>query len=94
MICCWSLRQNLLCKCYVTPSEAEIERFWHIGCQKPLRWWEPEIHLRAWGPFIRVKSSARKLAEGQFYLAVIHSAGGSSLVRRIWLSWRSSSRIS
>lgn len=44
-----------MCNRYVTPSDAEIERQWHIGRQNPPRWWSSrqEVFPRAPGPFLR-----------------------------------------
>lgn len=41
----------MCCYRYVSPTEAEIERAWHVGRKQPGRWWE-EIVLpakAAWG---------------------------------------------
>jgi len=45
-----------MCNRYVSPTEADIERFWHIGRANQPRWWREqpaEIFPRAQGPFIR-----------------------------------------
>ena len=42
-----------MCNRYVSPDQAAIERFWHIGGRNPPRWWAPEVYPRAQGPFIR-----------------------------------------
>ncbi|CAM5220272.1 hypothetical protein CDEF62S_00610 [Castellaniella defragrans] len=57
-----------MCNRYVTPSQAEIERDWHIGRQNPPRWWEPEIHPRSLGPFVRASGGDRELVLGQWAL--------------------------
>lgn len=57
-----------MCNRYVTPSQAEIERDWHVGRQNPPRWWEPEIHPRSPGPFIRASGGGRELVLGQWAL--------------------------
>jgi len=57
-----------MCNRYVTPSQAEIERDWHIGRQNPPRWWELEIHPRSPGPFVRASGGDRELVLGQWAL--------------------------
>lgn len=59
-----------MCNRYVSPEEAEIERFWHIGRHNQPRWWADEIFPRAQGPFVRLAgdSSERQLAVGQWGL--------------------------
>lgn len=42
-----------MCNRYTSPAEADIERFWHVGRQNPLRWWDETLHPRGFGPFIR-----------------------------------------
>ena len=45
-----------MCNRYVSPTEADIERFWHIGRANQPSWWREqpgEIFPRAQGPFIR-----------------------------------------
>jgi len=42
-----------MCNRYTSPAEADIERFWHVGRQNPLRWWDEALHPRGRGPFIR-----------------------------------------
>jgi putative SOS response-associated peptidase YedK len=43
-----------MCNRYVSPDQAEIERFWHIGRQNPSQWWKlAEVFPRAPGPFLR-----------------------------------------
>lgn len=59
-----------MCNRYVSPEEAEIERFWHIGRDNQPRWWEGEIFPRAQGPFVRHVADAaeRQLVVGQWGL--------------------------
>ena len=57
-----------MCNRYVTPSQVEIERDWHIGRQNPPRWWGSEIHPRLLGPFIRALGGDRGLVLGQWAL--------------------------
>jgi len=54
---------------YVTPDEAEIERFWHVGRVHPWRG-QFEIFPRALGPYIRRSADAddRELVVGQWGL--------------------------
>lgn len=48
-----------MCNRYVSPEEAEIERFWHIGRRNQPQWWKlAEIFPRAQGPFIRMELDA------------------------------------
>jgi putative SOS response-associated peptidase YedK len=43
-----------MCTRYISPEQAEIERFWHIGRHNQPQWWKPaEVFSRALGPFIR-----------------------------------------
>lgn len=55
-----------MCNRYISPDEAEIERFWHIGRHNPWRG-QTEIYPRALGPFIR---SAQDAAEHELELVV------------------------
>lgn len=57
-----------MCNRYVSPDQAAIERFWHIGGRNPPRWWEPNIYPRAPGPFIRAAEGRRELVVGQWGL--------------------------
>lgn len=57
-----------MCNRYVSPDQAAIERFWHIGGRNPPRWWEARIFPRAAGPFIRAASGERELVVGQWGL--------------------------
>lgn len=60
-----------MCNRYVSPDQAEIERFWHIGRHNPWRG-QFEIFPRSLGPFIRSSSSSGEdgleLAVGQWGL--------------------------
>lgn len=42
-----------MCNRYTTPTEAEIERFWHVGRDNPNRWWDVDVFPRGKGVFIR-----------------------------------------
>ncbi|MFA7527779.1 MAG: SOS response-associated peptidase family protein [Ottowia sp.] len=58
-----------MCNRCVSPTEAEIERAWHVGRKQPGRWWE-EIVLpakAAWA-FIRQGEGGRQLVAGQWGL--------------------------
>lgn len=64
-----------MCNRYVSPAEADMERFWHIGRANQPRWWREqpvEIFPRAQGPFIRRAIDdagySRELAVGQWAL--------------------------
>lgn len=57
-----------MCTRYVSPTQADIERFWHIGARNQPRWWEPNMYPRAQGPFIRRNGSGCELAVGQWGL--------------------------
>lgn len=58
-----------MCNRYETPEEREIERQWHVGRDQPGRWWDPVLHPRGKGPFIRRSSSGgRELVAGQWGL--------------------------
>lgn len=59
-----------MCNRYVSPEEAEIERFWHIGRHNQPHGWADEIFPRAPGPFVRIagETSGRQLAVGQWGL--------------------------
>ncbi len=69
---------GFMCNRYVSPSQAEIERFWHIGGQNPPRWWQAEIHPRSPGPFIRAVAAGRELVLGQWAL-IPHFAKAAKL---------------
>ena len=57
-----------MCNRYVTPDQAAIERYWHVGRQNPPRLWGPLVHPRGMGPFIRAGDHGRELAVGQWAL--------------------------
>jgi len=58
-----------MCNRYVSPDQAAIERFWHIGRHNQPQW-AREIFPRAPGPFVRLGASApeRELVVGQWGL--------------------------
>jgi putative SOS response-associated peptidase YedK len=33
-----------MCGRFVSPEEAAIERYWHVGARNPLRWWSEDAH--------------------------------------------------
>jgi putative SOS response-associated peptidase YedK len=58
-----------MCNRYVTPEQADIERFWHIGRRNQPRWWEGAVFPRAPGPFIRANADGqRELVVGRWGL--------------------------
>lgn len=59
-----------MCNRYVSPSEADIERFWNVGARNPLRWWAGGgVYPRAPGPFFRCsRAGERELVVGQWGL--------------------------
>lgn len=57
-----------MCNRYVSPSEAEIERYWHIGARTPTQWAGGGVYPRAPGPFIRAGNDAPELVVGQWAL--------------------------
>ena len=58
-----------MCNRYVSPEEAEIERFWEVGRRSPLQWPQPTIFPRSPGPFIRAATDPRReLVVGQWGL--------------------------
>lgn len=67
-----------MCNRYTTPTDAEIERNWHLGRQNPPRWWEPQIFPRAQGPFIRSGATGPQLVVGQWGL-IPHFAKSAKL---------------
>lgn len=56
-----------MCNRYIPPDDAEIERVWHIGRNKPFSW-PKETFPRSQGPFIRAENGQRALAVGQWGL--------------------------
>lgn len=62
-------RENFrMCNRYVTPDQATIERYWHVGRQNPPRLWGPQVHPPGMGPFIRACDQERELVVGQWAL--------------------------
>lgn len=57
-----------MCNRYVTPSEAEIERFSHIGNRNQPSWWEAAVVARAISPFFREHDFGHALVFGQWAL--------------------------
>ena len=68
-----------MCARYLTPEEAEIERFWHIGRRNPMRWWEPAVRPLSIAPFLRPRSGGIELVLGQWGL--IPPWSGSRIAR-------------
>lgn len=56
-----------MCNRYIPPDQAEIERHWHIGRQRPFSW-PKEVFPRTQGPFIRAEGNDRALVVGQWGL--------------------------
>ena len=71
-----------MCNRYVSPTQADIERHWHIGARNQPRWWEPSIYPMAQGPFIRRDRNdpgySRELVVGQWGL-IPHFAKATKL---------------
>lgn len=57
-----------MCNRYVTPDQAAIEAYWHIGGRNPLPLWSPTVHPRSLAPFIRGNSGERELVVGLWSL--------------------------
>ena len=58
-----------MCNRYISPEDAEIERFWEVGRRNPVPCWKPDIFPRALGPFVRsTADSGRELIVGQWGL--------------------------
>ncbi|TVT73163.1 MAG: SOS response-associated peptidase [Denitromonas halophila] len=58
-----------MCNHYISPEEAEIERFWVVGRRNPVPFWKPSIFPRALGPFVRSAADrGRELVVGQWGL--------------------------
>ena len=57
-----------MCNRYVSPTEAEIERAWHVGRSQPGRWWDEVVVPRRQGAFIRQEKGNRQLVAGQWVL--------------------------
>jgi putative SOS response-associated peptidase YedK len=53
-----------MCTRYISPDQAEIERFWHIGRHNQPKWWKlAAVYPRAQGPFIRIEQTADRKSE-------------------------------
>src|SRR5690606_35952934 len=63
-----TLQNSLMCNRYVTPDQAAVERYWHIGRQNPPKLWGPQVHPRGLGPFIRASERGQELVVGQWAL--------------------------
>lgn len=61
-----------MCNRYTSPEEAEIERHWHVGRDRPNRWWDKDVFPRGQGAFIRRAVDdtgyAKELVAGQWGL--------------------------
>lgn len=61
-----------MCNRYTQPDELEIERNWHVGNHRPMRWWDDVLFPRGHGPFIRRARDdpgySRELVIGQWGL--------------------------
>jgi putative SOS response-associated peptidase YedK len=62
-----------MCNRYISPSQGDIERAWHIGRQNPPRWWEGGgVYPRTPGAFVRrarhEADYSRELAVGRWGL--------------------------
>ncbi|GAA4400219.1 SOS response-associated peptidase [Quisquiliibacterium transsilvanicum] len=58
-----------MCNRYVSPEQADIERFFEIGRRNPLPPWPRELYPRALGPFVRVdRNGHRELVVGRWGL--------------------------
>ena len=58
-----------MCNRYVSPEQADIERFFGIGRRNPLVPWPAELHPRAPGPFVRRdREGGRELVVGRWGL--------------------------
>lgn len=61
-----------MCNRYETPEECEIERAWHVGRDRPGRWWDEFVFPRGTGVFIRRAVNdadySRELVAGQWGL--------------------------
>lgn len=53
-----------MCNRYVTPAEAEVERFWNVGRANPPRIWPAAVYPHALGPFVRQSGAGRELVLG------------------------------
>lgn len=62
---------NTMCNRYVSPEQAAIERFWHVGRHNNQLRFAPAVFPRSAGPFIRAVANApeeRELVVGQWGL--------------------------
>lgn len=58
-----------MCNRYETPEESEIQRTWHVGRDRPGRWWDAVLFPRGRGVFIRgTAGGARELVAGPWGL--------------------------
>lgn len=58
-----------MCNRYVSPEQAEIERYFAVGDRNPTPPWPAEIFPRAPGPFVRLdRDGMRKLVVGRWGL--------------------------
>ncbi|GAA4400969.1 SOS response-associated peptidase [Quisquiliibacterium transsilvanicum] len=58
-----------MCNRYVSPGQADIERFFEIGRRNPVMPWPAELYPRAPGPFVRLdREGRRELAVGRWGL--------------------------
>ncbi len=58
-----------MCNRYVSPTQAEIERFWHVGAHNPVHWAGGGVFPRAPGPFIRInREGEAEMVVGQWAL--------------------------
>lgn len=68
-----------MCNRYVSPDQAEIERFFEIGRSRPLPPWPIELYPRAPGPFVRLDPDGRReIAVGRWGL-IPHFAPSADL---------------
>ncbi len=71
-LACSPVYPALMCNRYVSPQEGDIERFWHVGRGRPLRWWDEVVFPRGKGVFIRRAvndaTCSRELVAGQWGL--------------------------
>lgn len=58
-----------MCNRYVSPEQAEIERYFEVGRRNPTPHWPAEIFPRAPGPFVRLdRDGRRELVVGRWGL--------------------------
>ena len=62
-------RATHMCNRYETPTQIEVERYWHLGRENAPKLWPRAVFPRAPGPFIRrarnVTGYERELVVGQ-----------------------------